>query len=340
MMLRSGGSVFLLMLSLLDTVGFAETKGKEADALIERAKQQSNIRADGASAFQLRSSFAIMRDNGTRIEGTYTETWVSSKLWRREIVTGDFRRITVGNGVKSWQLDNSEPPKGIASVQHLAGFDSAGDWFTADQKQKPIAIKNVGSGPEEIRCIEKSLDPMGGLSELCFGKASGELVAESSPAHTEASTTVESACTYTNYQKFGDKLFPWLIQCFVDRKLTSEAKVIELRLEPFPNGALFEPLPGVRESVNCSQTPVAPKVLYRSAPDLSGPARRSNPGNPVIVSLIVGIDGKPGDVKVISSAGEPFDRASIAAVSQWRFKPAMCSGAPVEMRIDVEVGFH
>ena len=193
---------------------------------------------------------------------------MSSKLWRREVATGDFQRITVGNGVKSWELDNSEPPKRIGSVQHLAGFDSAGDWFTADQK--PRAIKDIGSGPEEIRCIEKSLDPMGGLSELCFDKANGELVSESSPAHTEDGRTVESACIYTSYRRFGDRVFPWLIQCFEDRKPTSDAKVIELSFDPSPKMALFEPLPGGRESLNCSQTPVAPKVLYQPAPDFQG----------------------------------------------------------------------
>jgi hypothetical protein len=219
MMPRSARPVFLLTLILLNAVGFAENKEKEAAGLIERAKRQSDIRAEGAPAFQLRSSFAITRDDGTRIEGTYTETWVSSKLWRREVVTGDFRRIIVGKGIKSWQLDSSEPPKGIGSVQHLAGFDSASDWFTADRK--PRAIEDRASGSEEIRCIEKSLDPMGGLSELCFDKANGELVLQSSPAHTEARRTVESACTYASYQKFGDRLFPWLIQCFVDRKPTS-----------------------------------------------------------------------------------------------------------------------
>jgi len=113
MLLRSERPVFLLALILLNAVGFAENKEKEAAALIQRAKHQSDIRAEGAPAFQLRSSFAITRDDGTRIEGTYTETWVSSKLWRREVVTSDFRRIIVGEGVKTWQLDSSEPPSGL-----------------------------------------------------------------------------------------------------------------------------------------------------------------------------------------------------------------------------------
>jgi len=112
MLLRSERPVFLRTLILLNAVGFAEKKEKEAAALIERAERQSDIRAEGAPAFRLRSSFAITRDDGTRIEGTYTETWVSSKLWRREVVTSDFRRTIVGRGVKSWQLDTSEPPKG------------------------------------------------------------------------------------------------------------------------------------------------------------------------------------------------------------------------------------
>ena len=156
MLLRSERPVFLRTLILLNAVGFAEKKEKEAAALIERAERQSDIRAEGAPAFRLRSSFAITRDDGTRIEGTYTETWVSSKLWRREVVTSDFRRTIVGRGVKSWQLDTSEPPMGIGSVQHRAGFDSPSEWLTGDRK--PRAIKDHATGSGEIRCIEKGLD--------------------------------------------------------------------------------------------------------------------------------------------------------------------------------------
>lgn len=336
-MLRSRHLIFLLTLILLNAAGFADNKGKEAAALIERAKHLSDLRAEGAPAFRLKSGFTITRDDGTKIEGVYTETWVSSKLWRREVASGDFRRIVVGKGTKSWQLDNSEPPKGIGSVEHLAGFDLDSSWFTAE-RWKPKGIEDRASGSWPLRCIETSLDPMGGLSELCFDKSNGQLVAQSSPAHSERSQTVESTCTYAGYQRLGERLFPWLIQCSVDREPRSEAKVIELNFESSPDAALFEPPLGGRESVNCQQVRIAPRLVYK--PHLSNPGLGPNPRNPVILSVLIGTDGKPRDVKVTSSAGEAFDQAALEAVRRWRFNPATCGGEPIEMPIDVEVAFR
>jgi hypothetical protein len=98
MLLRSERPVFLLTLILLNAVGFAEKKEKETAALIERAKRQSDIRAEGAPAFQLRSSLAITRDDGTRMAPTLKLGCRPS--YGREVVTSNFRRTIVGRGVK------------------------------------------------------------------------------------------------------------------------------------------------------------------------------------------------------------------------------------------------
>jgi TonB family protein len=53
----------------------------------------------------------------------------------------------------------------------------------------------------------------------------------------------------------------------------------------------------------------------------------------VVLELVVGTDGKPRDVKVVTSAGHGFDEAAVAAVQQFEFQPATKDGEPMAARI-------
>lgn len=54
------------------------------------------------------------------------------------------------------------------------------------------------------------------------------------------------------------------------------------------------------------------------------------------MSCVVGIDGKPHDLRVES--GEPvLHQSALDAVRQWRFTPAKLDGQPTEVRITVQV---
>src|SRR6516165_1626857 len=88
--------------ALLTSTSFAKQKDEEASALIERARQASDIRRDGDAPFRLKATFRVIGDDGSKVEGTYTEFWNSSEQWRKEIVQGDFRRTIVGEGRKVW----------------------------------------------------------------------------------------------------------------------------------------------------------------------------------------------------------------------------------------------
>ena len=58
------------------------------------------------------------------------------------------------------------------------------------------------------------------------------------------------------------------------------------------------------------------------------------------MSLTVGTDGKPKDIRVVRGVGYGLDEAAVGAVRQYRFKPAMLDGLPVESKIGVEVTFR
>jgi TonB family protein len=84
----------------------------------------------------------------------------------------------------------------------------------------------------------------------------------------------------------------------------------------------------------------APLPIYKPEPEYSSEARLAKLQGTVILSLIVGIDGKAHAIQVARSLGMGLDERAIEAVRQWRFDPAKKDGKPVPVAVDVEVSFR
>ena len=84
----------------------------------------------------------------------------------------------------------------------------------------------------------------------------------------------------------------------------------------------------------------APRAIYKPEPEYSTEARQAKYQGTVVVSLIVGSDGKAHDVRVARSLGMGLDEKAIEAVQQWRFEPAMKDGRPVAVAVNVQVSFR
>jgi TonB family protein len=142
---------------------------------------------------------------------------------------------------------------------------------------------------------------------------------------------------YSDYQKFGDKVFPHLVRCYDDGKPTLELRVLELDVANNFGPDLFARPDGALETENCQGFPKPPKAVYTPDP---APPRRETPKDPVVLLLKVGEDGKPREIKVARSVDKAFDSAAMDAVRRWRFEPAMCEGKPIETQINVEITFR
>ena len=87
--------------------------------------------------------------------------------------------------------------------------------------------------------------------------------------------------------------------------------------------------------------PVSPPRV-KSAPDpqYSKEARRAHVQGTVVLRLVVGVDGRPHDIKLSRSLGYGLDEQAIKAVQKWLFEPSKMKGKPVPVRINVEVNFR
>jgi TonB family protein len=324
-----------LLAGIILTASLASASNKkqeEAKALIDRAKQLSQIRGDGLTAFRMKVNFKVVKQDSTTEQGTYTETWVSPEKWRSETIVGDFHRVIVVNANKRWTSNaSSTPPVGFGEL----GFRMDLPLFSMEF-WKVDKIEDRESSSVSMRCLESQPNSMGGRSALCFDKTTGLVSAHVLPVAL-GDRVVERTCAYSNYEKFGDRVFPHAEECLENNKPIFESALVELATENSPDAALFTPLVDAKESVNCRGTPNPPQAI--STPLPVSP-RQENPSHPVVVLLSLGTDGVPKDVKVVRSYDSAFDKAAMEALRNWRFKPASCDGQPIEAQINVEVTFR
>ncbi len=92
-------------------------------------------------------------------------------------------------------------------------------------------------------------------------------------------------------------------------------------------------------TVDVSPEAAAGSLIHRVEPKYPEEARQKGIQGPVVLEVHIGRDGAIQDVKLVS--GQPLlANAAIAAVKQWRFKPDMVQGQPVEMQTRITLNFR
>jgi protein TonB len=83
-----------------------------------------------------------------------------------------------------------------------------------------------------------------------------------------------------------------------------------------------------------------PKLLYRVEPVYPEAARKAHLEGTVLLQAIIGVDGRVEDLQVVHSASALLDAAALAAVGQWRYRPATLNLRPVRVYLTVTVEFR
>jgi TonB family protein len=320
----------VVLLRLLSTAQDAQSR---ADAMLDKARQLSDIRSPNAPPFQLKATFSFIGTDLETVRGTYTEVWVSNSQWRREIVVKDLRRIEVAGATRIWLLDNTKDfPQQATQLPSLVSL--------FPPKSASFAFESIADHPEmnpPSDCALTRPDTRHLKAAFCFDKKSGALVVRIFP-EVRLRNTVNNSCEYASFHKFGDFWFPNEMACYEDRHKKIEA-VLDLSAALSPDPALFAPLPDAIELGRCSEKLQPPVVKSVPSPDRFA-SRDEGPPVSVRVSLIVDTKGKPENVKVVNSGGAHFDELAVGNVRGWRFKPATCNGEPMPFQINVDVDFR
>ncbi len=84
----------------------------------------------------------------------------------------------------------------------------------------------------------------------------------------------------------------------------------------------------------------APSIIFKVDPEYSEEARKAKFNGSVLLALVVDSEGRARDIRVARPLGLGLDREAIVAVNQWRFRPGMKDGKPVNVRASIEINFR
>ncbi|HEY1528078.1 MAG TPA: TonB family protein [Candidatus Angelobacter sp.] len=84
----------------------------------------------------------------------------------------------------------------------------------------------------------------------------------------------------------------------------------------------------------------APRAIYTPEPEFSEEARKAKYQGVVVLSIIVGTDGRVHNPHVVRALGMGLDEKAIEGVKTWKFDPSKKDGRAVAVEMNIEVAFN
>jgi TonB family protein len=307
----------------------------EAVALMERARQNEDLRAAGGAAFVLQASISFKGRRGT-YTGKYQLIWESERRWREELVLPGFERLRIGTEEGYQQVRNADfqtkPIFDLDRAMQITQLLHTGD------REKIGKIHERKINGSKLSCVEVKNEKGNFERELCFEGTAGNLVHAELREDSSSSSPERRSVDYSGFQEWAEKHFPMEIRVQTGNENTISVSVSSLTAPHEFDEALLVPSVHGDSWGDCAGLRSL-KLDNRVPPQYPSSARRAYKQGAVTIYTAVEADGSLSHAKIIESAGSELDEAALSAVKQWRYGPPTCNGKSVRMETPVTVIF-
>jgi TonB family protein len=305
--------------------------------------------AENARPWHLSYHYRLLDDQANSSGEGKVEFWWS---------TNKSSRITwtKGNSVSSeWHTADGKTLKSvtgndITGMEHrlssavLFSLPNAQDYETGEMRLKLVTLKNSGN---ETPCValvssktvanfdSNTLNGVG--TAYCFDSQAPVLV----------STLMNHTITndYSHIRKFQNHNIAGHIDITYagEKKLEAE---LESSTEIKPDDAAFTPSPDAKEPDQLPK-PIAirskiltePVLVEKVEPVYPLAAKSRHITGTVVIKAVIGKDGRVKNAEIASSPDPSLSSAALDAVRQWRYRPHMLNGEPVEVPTRINLTF-
>ena len=192
----------------------------------------------------------------------------------------------------------------------------------SDETIKKVKDRKVNGTKVECAEIE---DQDKRTREVCVDSSKGTLVRQGSFLDREM-------------MPVGTKFFPRFLSYVEDGKPVAEIQVTELKpTEQFPSSA-FAPPAGSLSRPGC-MNPRPSRLVHKVQPLYPELERQRHVQGTIAIYALIGADGRPRDLQIVSGVTPGLNAASLEGVQQWFYKPATCNGTPIEVETVLTVNY-
>jgi TonB family protein len=301
----------------------------DAEALIKKARELSDIRAEGSPAFRLSAelSFPGVTDV-TANQGSYVELWSSPDHWRKEIKGDGYEMVLVRSGDKLYRKASMPYPPW--PVFRLVDLFRLGGEIPSPARVSKVHSEHTAHDSAPVSCVAET--PKRALLKVttCFGRDDGLLRSvENNSGRME----------FESYATLGTKQFPKQLRWSFEGHLVAGAYVDSLDLiPPMPSGE-FEPPQGAEVTSSCDEKQ-PPSPVSEQEPSYTSTARDDKIQGGNFSYVVINEQGDVIHAEIIGPLEPSLDAATLEAIKSWKFRPANCGGRPIAIGTVVRTTFH
>jgi TonB family protein len=329
----------LSLLAIFLGIVFPATAGDDAQEfkdLVAKASQLSNLTDLGAPPFHLKLHAGDPRNEHPEFATDIEVWWAAPDKWRRQIASSIFSQTAVQNGSRYFESNSSD---------YLP-------WWLHELTTSPLnpvpleELKNANvelGGSPDHRCAEwqsefaQGSDKIGIHNSVCFNP----------DGTVQEAFTRTSGADFGAYRTFGSKKVPgaWRL----DAK-SAEGKYVELigrltLLEPLQeNPSLFAVKgdTGLAARARFVSVPESALQGYRlDARPMQWPVVHNFPATGLMtINLKIDRNGIIREIDAPISKNVVLSDPAVEQVKNWKFKPFLVEGSPVQVNVDISIRFE
>ena len=309
----------LVLLLLTHSSTLAAQEGKD---LMEQAEIRNIY---GLPSFEMKASVRI--DNkGQPLDGSYMLLWNGPEQWREEISFPGYSEVRVGGkGVVSFKRSTDFMPWYLNPLHGALSYGRGRLAPGPEETVKQVHHRNVNG--VKVGCAEiAERQYHTTLREVCVNLSTGGLVRQPPFLDREV-------------MPVGTKLFPRFLSYVENGKPLAEVQVTELKTTEQLPASAFEPPVGAVSNPGCMAINTG-LLIRKVTPSYPESEKRSGVEGTVTMYALIGTDGVPHGLRIVSGVTPGLNKASLDAVQQWRYKPYTCDGiGAVEVETLMVVNF-
>jgi TonB family protein len=297
------------------------------------AARLNNLTSPELKPWHIKATYQTFEETGAiSDEGTFEEWWAGSQK-SKTVLTGKTFTETEYITDKG-DFSDTTPSKAMYLLARLRNNFTRPLPDEKTLEQVPYSSSEIEAGSLKLTCFAQSGLPS--ASSYCLAKSEPILRIYVEPSNSRQTL-------YNRLLRFQGKAIAG------DRKETRNGKVdLTVHLDTIesldpsdqsafvpPPGASLIPIPHI---VNVAESVAGGMIISKVAPEYPPAAKTARISGAVVLQARIGKDGLINNLEVISGP-QVLQQAAMDAVRQWRYRPYLLNGEPVEVMTTIHVFF-
>jgi TonB family protein len=294
------------------------------------AARTSNLTSEGAKPWHIKVSYTMYEEDGSiKDQGLIEEYWASPDQYKLMTTGKDFTQTVYKT--QDGQFRSGKQETLLAMYHDAVAQVTEPIPSTEAIDRTNFTVQEQANGTAKLSCVEPSNSNSGLLAAYCLAGVPpiARIVVYNGQNSFQAMRN--RIQPYQDRFVAGDVIFRKLGKTLLTAHLES--------IEPLASvdEALFTPSDDAVLLSFSSKTPV--QLIDRKPPEYPRIARDAHVQGTVILEAHIGKDGKPVGVRLIGGPAM-LQSAALDAVKEWKYRPYLVHGKPVEFIVNVAFTFN